>query len=273
MFLRAIVVLAAVYPYCIASQLAHAQMLLTPSDQTGSSFEEEALLDSIEDDYASEEAAAIEVPDPFEPVNRVVFGLNRALDEIILEPVVYTYRLVIPEPIRLGVRNAVNNTYAPATILNAALQGDRQKVGDTTVRFLLNTTLGVGGLIDVATMAGLPQHYEDFAQTLAVNGVPTGPYVVVPVLGPSSARHLAGRTVDYLTNPLSWLLWDADALVSVSPTMAVLVTQRETNFEAIEAMEQYSPDYYVSAKSAYFQNRQSTINNDYDEIKSGPERN
>ncbi len=226
------------------------------------------LLDSLEDDYASEETAAPEITDPLEPANRAVFGFNMVLDTVILKPVAYTYRAVTPEPLRTGITNVINNTYAPVTILNAALQGNRDKVGDTTVRFLLNTTLGIGGLLDVATMAGLPQYYEDFGQTLAVHGVPSGGYIVIPVLGPSSPRHLAGRTVDYLTNPLSWILWDTNAVVSSSPTMANLVTQREANIESIDALQASSPDFYEVAKSAYVQNRQSNIN-DAAEGKSG----
>ncbi len=227
------------------------------SAETSSSSEDD-LLDSLEEDYASEEAEAVQIADPHEPANRFVFGFNQFLDIAVLKPVAYTYRWVTPEPVRVAIGNVVNNTYAPITIVNAALQGDRDKVGDTTVRFLLNTTLGMGGLLDVATLAGLPQYYEDFGQTMAAYGVPSGDYIVVPVLGPSTPRHLAGRAVDYLTNPLTWLLWDTSLLVSTTPTMATFVTQREANIEAFEAMES-SPDFYEVAKTAYVQNRQAAI--------------
>ena len=224
-----------------------------------SSSNEDALLDDLEDDYAADEAAVVDVPDPQEPLNRAVFGFNLFLDTTILKPVAYTYRTVTPKPVRTGITNAVNNTYAPVTIFNAVLQGNRQKAGDTTVRFLLNTTLGFGGLLDVATMAGLPQHYEDFGQTLATYGVPSGDYMVVPILGPMTPRHLTGRAVDYLTNPLTWLLWDASAVSSTAPTVANLVIERELNIESVDAM-QASPDFYQVAKSAYVQNRQAAIN-------------
>ncbi|MEM7426056.1 MAG: VacJ family lipoprotein, partial [Pseudomonadota bacterium] len=182
-----------------------------PAAETAATSEDD-LLDSLEEDYASEESTAAKIADPHEPANRFVFGFNQFLDTTVLKPVAYTYRWVTPEPIRVAIGNVVNNTYAPITIVNAALQGDRDKVGDTTVRFLLNTTLGMGGLLDVATLAGLPQHYEDFGQTMAAYGVPSGDYIVVPVLGPGTPRHLAGRAVDYLTNPLTWLLWDTSLL-------------------------------------------------------------
>lgn len=227
--------------------------------ETASSSEDD-LLDSLEEDYSSEDTKTVEIADPGEPVNRVVFGFNQFLDTAILKPVAYTYRWVTPEPIRVAIGNAVNNTYAPITIVNAALQGDREKVGDTTVRFLLNTTLGMGGLLDVATLAGLPQYYEDFGQTMATYGVPSGDYMVVPVLGPTTPRHLAGRAIDYVTNPLTWLLWDTTALVSSTPTMATFVTQREANIETMAAMES-SPDFYEVAKTAYVQNRQAAISN------------
>ncbi len=238
--------------------LASAQEQPAAADETASSGDDD-LLDSLEEDYASEETEAVKVADPQEPTNRFVFGFNRILDTAVLKPVAYTYRWVTPEPVRIAIGNVVNNTYAPITIVNAALQGDRNKVGDTTVRFLLNTTLGMGGLLDVATLAGLPQYYEDFGQTMAAYGVPSGDYIVVPVLGPATPRHLAGRAVDYLTNPLTWLLWDSSLLVSSTPTMTTFVTQREANIESFEAFES-SPDFYETAKTAYVQNRQAAIN-------------
>ena len=242
-----------------ASPAALAQEKPAEAAETSASGEDE-LLDSLEDDYSAEETKTVAIADPQEPANRVVFGFNQFLDTAILKPVAYTYRWVTPEPLRVAIGNAVTNTYAPVTIVNAALQGDREKVGDTTVRFLLNTTLGMGGLLDVATLAGLPQYYEDFGQTMAAYGVPSGDYIVVPVLGPSTPRHLAGRTIDYLTNPLTWLLWDASLLASTTPTMATFVTEREANIETIAAMEA-SPDFYEVAKTAYVQNRQAAINN------------
>ncbi len=256
--LKTLVVLALISLPFAAPGISHATEQPAQVSEADSSSDDE-LLDSLEEDYEAEQDPTVQVLDPFEEANRLTFGFNQIIDKAILKPVVLTYRFITPEPIRVGIANVVNNTYAPITIVNAALQGDNQKAGDTTVRFLLNTTLGFGGLLDVATMAGLPQHYEDFGQTLAMNGVPPGPYVVVPVIGPATPRHLVGRTVDYLTNPLSWFLWDTSLLVSSSPTMATLVTQRDANLEAIDNLEENSPDFYASAKSAYAQNRQAAI--------------
>lgn len=226
------------------------------SDDSGDA----GLLSSLEEEYASEEEAVVEIDDPLEPINRAVFGLNMFVDAAVVRPIAYTYRFVTPPPFRVAISNVVNNSYAPVTILNSALQGDRQKFGDTTVRFLMNTTLGFGGLLDIASLAGLPQHYEDFGQTLAVHGVPSGPYMVAPILGPGSPRHFIGRAVDYVTNPLTWLLWDTNILIASSPTAATLVTEREANIESVEGLRESSLDFYEGVKSTYAQNRHSAIN-------------
>lgn len=231
-----------------------------PPTATSSGSGDAGLLSSLEEEYAAEEEAVVEIDDPLEPINRAVFGLNLFLDAAVVRPIAYTYRFVTPPPIRVAVSNVVNNSYAPVTILNSALQGDRQKFGDTTVRFLMNTTLGFGGLLDIASLAGLPQHYEDFGQTLAVHGVPSGPYMVAPILGPGSPRHFVGRAVDYVTNPLTWLLWDTNILISSSPTAATLITEREANIESVEGLRESSLDFYEGIKSTYVQNRHSAIN-------------
>ena len=230
-----------------------------PAEVSGGSSGE-GLLSSLEEEYAAEEEAVVEIEDPLEPINRAVFGLNLFLDAAVVRPIAYTYRYVTPPPFRVAISNVVNNSYAPVTIVNSALQGDRQKFGDTTGRFLMNTTLGFGGLLDIATLAGLPQHYEDFGQTLAVHGVPSGPYMVAPILGPGSPRHFIGRAVDYVTNPLTWLLWDTSILISSTPTAATLVTEREANIESVEGLRESSLDFYEGIKSTYVQNRHSAIN-------------
>ncbi len=231
-----------------------------PPAETSSGGGDAGLLSSLEAEYAEEEEAVVEIDDPLEPINRAVFGLNLFLDAAVVRPIAYTYRFVTPPPIRVAVTNVVNNSYAPVTIVNSALQGNRQKFGDTTVRFLMNTTLGFGGLLDIATLAGLPQHYEDFGQTLAVHGVPSGPYMVAPILGPGSPRHFIGRAVDYVTNPLTWLLWDTNILISSSPTAATLISEREANIESVEGLRESSLDFYEGVKSTYAQNRHSAIN-------------
>ena len=241
----------------VASTPVHAN---EPAQPPAAATSDEGLLSSLEEEYADEEEAVVEIEDPLEPINRAVFGLNTALDVAIVRPIAYTYRFVTPPPLRVAATNVVNNSYAPVTIVNSALQGNRQKVGDTTVRFLMNTTLGFGGLLDIASLAGLPQHYEDFGQTLAVHGVPSGPYMVAPILGPGSPRHFVGRAVDYITNPLTWLLWDVDILISSSPTAAAFIKEREENIESVEGLREASLDFYEGVKSAYVQNRHSAIN-------------
>lgn len=117
----------------------------------------------------------LETNDPLEPINRAIFQFNEVADKIVLRPAAVGYRTVVPRGVRIGIRNFLDHLRSPLTILNAVLQGEGVQARDTFGRFLTNTILGLGGLVDVASDAGIPQHYEDFGQTLAVWGVEPGP--------------------------------------------------------------------------------------------------
>lgn len=199
--------------------------------------------------------------DPFEPVNRVIFKVNDTVDVVVLRPVALVYRTVIPPPLRKGLANFLANVSTPITLTNDILQGDMKRAETTVVRFFLNSVAGFGGLDDIASRAGWERHTEDFGQTLAVYGVPSGPYIVAPILGPSTPRHLVGRAVDVLANPWTWILWDASLLESSSPTLATLVSDRETAIETLDTVRESSPDYYATIKNLYEQSRQSEISN------------
>lgn len=199
--------------------------------------------------------------DPFEGVNRVIFTLNDTVDQIVLRPVALVYRTVLPRPLRKGVANFLNHARTPVTLANDILQGDMKRAETTVVRFFLNTVAGFGGLRDIAGEAGWEYHSEDFGQTLATYGVPSGPYIVAPILGPSTPRHLVGRAVDILANPWTWILWDATTLESVSPTLGETISARDGALETLDATREGSPDYYVTIKSLYHQNRESEVNN------------
>ncbi len=134
--------------------------------------------------------------DPLEPFNRQMFGVHQVIDRNVLRPATVAYR-VLPDPVRSSVRNVLNNLRTPVVLLNDMLQGQPVRGGDTLGRFVINTTLGLGGLFDVAdTYFGVPVHYEDFGQTLATFGVGEGPFLFIPVLGPSNPRDLTGAIVD-----------------------------------------------------------------------------
>ncbi len=199
--------------------------------------------------------------DPFEGVNRVMFAVNDAVDQVVLRPVALVYRTVLPRPLRKGLANFLANASTPVTLANDILQGDMKRAETTVVRFFLNSVAGFGGLHDVAGEAGWERHTEDFGQTLAVYGVPSGPYIVAPLLGPATPRHLVGRAVDILANPWTWILADVSLIESLSPTMAETISARDEAIEALDATREGSPDYYVTIKSLYHQNRESEINN------------
>ena len=146
-----------------------------------------------------------ETNDPLEPLNRASFFVNDGIDTLVLRPAAEAYRIFVAPEIRTGVRNVLGNLRTPVILLNDLLQGEGYRAGETVGRFVLNTTLGVLGIFDVATDLGLPGHGEDFGQTLAHWGATEGPYLFIPVLGPSNPRDLTGAGVDAVSNPFTWI--------------------------------------------------------------------
>lgn len=199
--------------------------------------------------------------DPFEPANRVIFGFNDVVDTIVLRPVASVYRILVPELLRTGISNAVANVYAPVTLANDILQGDLDRAETTLVRILVNSTVGFGGFVDVARHANYPAHTEDFGQTLAVHNVGPGPYLVLPLIGPSTTRHAVGRVADTFMVPHNWLLMDAGLLEQLAPTMADTVVTREATLDQLDIIRDTSTDYYASVRDLYWQHRQFEIAN------------
>jgi phospholipid-binding lipoprotein MlaA len=203
-----------------------------------------------------------EVPDPLEPVNRFFFGLNEGLDFLVIRPVAIVYRTVVPKPLRIGVGNALRNAATPIILANDIMQGaDGKRVEATVVRFMLNSTIGVGGLIDVGTYVGLDFHREDFGQTLAVWGVGPGPYMVAPLLGPGNPRDFVGIVVDTAINPLTWILADEDWWVRMAPSAAEMISTREVALDDIDSLRKTSPDFYVTVRQLYSEKRSTDIAN------------
>lgn len=168
---------------------------------------------------------ALDVHDPLEPLNRRIYRFNSQLDRHLMVPVVRSYEALTPRFVRSGVRNLFANLADVPNLANSLAQGKLQQGMRTTARLLFNSVLGVGGLIDVAERMGLPQESEDFGQTLGHYGVPAGPYLVLPVLGPSSLRDSTGQLTDwglgtrldllgqnalYANHPETWLLYVVD---------------------------------------------------------------
>jgi len=189
------------------------------------------------------------ISDPFEPINRVVWDFNYdVLDKFLLKPLTQGYVAVTPQPIRTGLVNASNNIEEPANAINNLLQGKIESSVTSVARFAVNSTLGLLGIFDIATDMGLEREREDFGQVLGVWGVGTGPYLMLPALGPSDFRSLTGRFVDNYYWP-STVLEDpyliAAAAVSILEARASLLDQEENLNRAL--------DRYLFVRDAYFQ--------------------
>jgi phospholipid-binding lipoprotein MlaA len=208
-----------------------------------------------------------EVKECFENINRATFAFNQALDKIIFKPVASVYR-VLPSPVKSGVSNSLDNLSNLVTIPNNILQGDFKKAGTNTVRFLVNTTIGVLGIFDAAEAAGISEYEkEDYGQSLAKMGMGPGCYIVLPVLGPSTARDAVGSVANivggdawYNVTVMNNTQHFEDAHYYTSKVMTG-VDFRAKNYDEIENLEKNSIDFYSSVKSLYLQDRQQKILN------------
>jgi phospholipid-binding lipoprotein MlaA len=194
------------------------------------------------------------VNDPLEPVNRKVFAFNQSLDKRAALPAATYYKSAVPDGAREGVHNFLSNLTLPVTFANDVLQGETTQAGKAVCRFGVNTTVGVLGVMDPATGMGYPEHNEDFGQTLAVYGMPGGPYMVLPLLGPTVPRDLAGRIlVDHYFNPLGYVSYHGKLYVSLTQNFFKLVDQRSRRINALRDVERTSIDYYAAMRSIYLQ--------------------
>lgn len=200
------------------------------------------------------------VYDPLEPVNRFIFGFNQVVDTVILNPAQQVYGVVVPAPAKTGLRNFTSNLRSPVTFVNDILQGERERAGVTLGRFMINTTLGLFGLFDFASVVGMEEaHTEDLGQTMGVYGVGPGPYLIVPILGPSSARDLTGTVVTALTlDPASYVMSNEAAL---GLYVADGIDTRYQLDPAIRDLKRNSLDLYASTRTVYLQKREADIRN------------
>ncbi len=200
--------------------------------------------------------------DPLESLNRSVFSFNESIDKIILAPVAKGYRLVFPSPIRVGIRNFFSNLSEPWTSINSTLQGNLSNAGNSIARFFINSTVGILGVFDVASKMGIEKQKEDFGQTMAIAGVGPGPYIVLPFLGPSTARDAMGKVVGLFGDPVTYIMHreDHDNWVWIG-TAIEGVDFRETNLERIDNLKSSSVDFYATIRSLYLQRRSRMISN------------
>lgn len=217
-------------------------------------------------------AAFREANDPMEPMNRYFFELNNAADELLMKPLAGWYYIALPNFAQDGIRNAINNVRTPVILANDLFQGDLERAGTTFGRFLVNTTLGLGGLFDIAEKMGMERHDEDFGQTLAVAGVGEGPYLVLPLIGPSNPRDAFGRVVDAFLDPMTYLTFFTNVgWINTTRTGLDLVDFRARNLDAIDQIKKGSLDYYATVRSLYRQRRADEISNGNPNLMEGPE--
>ena len=213
---------------------------------------------SIPDDPVEREIF-LETNDPLEPMNRAVFAFNLQVDKYALEPLAKDYRAVIPEFGRGMVRNFFHNLKSPVIFVNHLLQWQPQRAYETAVRFVANSTVGIGGLFDVAP---IEVHEEDLGQTLAMWGVEEGAYLVLPFLGPTNFRDLTGMVGDRLFDPFSYLANANQAQNAFyGRTLGEGVDDRSRNIEAFNDLERNSFDLYSTFRSLYRQQREFAVRN------------
>jgi phospholipid-binding lipoprotein MlaA len=197
--------------------------------------------------------------DPFEPTNREIFAFDVKVDKAFAAPVARGYRAVVPEFARHGVHNALDNLNSPVVLANDVLQLDGDKAVNTLGRFLINSTIGLGGLFDVAADWGIPDHDNDFGITLGKGGVAEGSYLVLPFVGPKPPRDLLGDGVDVALDPLSYVTWNNATLYWVGRGVLTVLDKRESTLDTVDSIERTSIDFYATTRSLYRQNRNAQI--------------
>lgn len=225
-------------------------------------------LDDLEDDpFADYEEELEDDNDPLEVPNRFIFAFNQTLDVAIIRPAAVLYRDLVPEYLRQRVHLFLRNLSEPVTLANDLLQGDLERAGTTADRFLLNSTGGVLGFWDVATDLGHPYHEEDFGQTLGVHGVGEGPYLVLPLLGPSNLRDATGKVVDIFLDPFFYIAEETGKEEwQLYRFLMDGLDFRTRNLETLDEIERDALDFYARLRSLYRQKRDAEIRNDVEAL-------
>ncbi len=246
-----------------------------PFDAAEAELANEDDIETFEDeDFFAED----DLNDPFENVNRFFFKVNNTLDRYFFKPIARGYRTVVPRPLQTTARNVVNNLDSPAILANDLLQAEFKRAGVTLGRLVINSTFGFFGAADVAGALGLKRHREDFGQTLAVYGVPDGPFLYLPLLGPSNPRDAIGGFVDVLFDPTNWiggevvtsgavgLEWEDVGPIRFGIN---IIDTRAQLLDQLDELERSSVDFYATQRSLYRQSREGAIKNgriDFNEL-------
>ncbi len=212
-----------------------------------------------------------EIYDPLEPINRAIFSFNNAVDKVVLEPAAKGYRK-LPSPIQSGIGNFLSNLKLPLVILNQVLQGQIPNAVESTGRFAVNSTVGLVGLVDIATKIGLEEKDEDFGQTFATWGVGDGFYVVLPIFGPSNLRDAVGTALTYTLDPVNaYLVMEGEAWAVPLRATVNAIDYRSKIIAEVNALRNNSVDFYAAVRSSFYQNRKAAIKNvDKSELTPAP---
>jgi len=195
------------------------------------------------------------VNDPNEAANREIHAFNRGVDKVLLRPTANTYSSVLPEPVEQGVANFASNLDAPGDVVNNILQARIGKAAENTLRFAINTTLGIGGLFDPATALGIAGDPTDFGETLHVWGVPDGAYAEVPFMGPTTDRDFVGVLVDVALNPVRLALPEPESYYATGAKVASRLSDRARYGDTVDSILYESADSYAQTRLLYLQNR------------------
>ena len=205
-------------------------------------------------------AAFKQTNDPLEPSNRVVYKVNNAVDTAVLKPVAQGYVAVVPHVVRHHIGNVLDNLNEPVVLANDMMQGKPRRAGDSLMRLLINSTAGVGGIFDVARRLGYPNHDTDFGITLALWGVHSGPYLYLPVLGPSGPRDLVGFGADIALDPFTWVGQGAAvADLGYARYGVSAVNTRAQLLKPIDQIKRTALDPYATFRSLYRQHRRAEV--------------
>jgi len=200
--------------------------------------------------------------DPLEPFNRDVYTFNNGFNRYVLSPIATVYTTIFPKIVRNRLRDFLDNMNGPIIFINDVLQGQGKRASDTLGRFVMNSTVGIGGLFDPAEKLGIPQHTEDFGQTLAVHGVKDGGYLMIPIYGPSSIRDGFGLIVDVAMDPITWVFRLNHVTYLSYPRIGMnAIDKYARNKKLLHDLRKNSVDGYATLRSYYRQNRTFEIRN------------
>ncbi len=198
-----------------------------------------------------------EIYDPLEPINRVVLNFNFFIDDIAIRPIIKTYKFIAPEPVEKGVSNFFSNLKEPIRTVSFIFQGEFYKSFNSIGRFTLNTLTSLG-TIDLASRIGMEKNETDFGITLAKGGVSSGPYIVIPIIGPSNIRDFSGDVVEYFVDPISNNVPNRQ-YIAISNGL----NERAEVDEQLDKVRDTSSDRYEMIKSIYYQNRNAQLEEEY----------